>query len=95
MSLLRLSGSGLMFAGTALAIETVDAKSAAAARILTIPTICFSLGQWLAPLRQRFVVGQVPVAMALHLLMSSAYCLSAIFFGAGISSSESHLFTER
>jgi hypothetical protein len=33
-----------MFDGTAPAIEAVDAKRTAAAKVLTIPTICLSLG---------------------------------------------------
>jgi hypothetical protein len=33
-----------MFAGTALAIETVDAKRAATAKVLTVPNIGHSLG---------------------------------------------------
>jgi hypothetical protein len=43
MSLLRLSGSWAIFAGTALAIEAVDAKRTAAAKVLTVPTMCLSL----------------------------------------------------
>jgi hypothetical protein len=52
-----------MFAGTALAIEAVDAKRAAAAKVLTVPIICSSWGACAsAPHRyvNAMLAGQVP-----------------------------------